>query len=236
MRVRTTRVLAGLAAAGTAMALWAGTAGAAPSGGSGLSLNVTGPIPVNVPPIPLVTLPPGGSTTVAGVSVPGVLSAGVLNAASTATGPNGAASSASVANLSALPAVAPITATAVSSSCASDPSGTSGTSSIVNGVVLGTPVAVSPAPNSSLTVPAVGTVILNEQQTSGSQITVRAIHAIIATPLGIGANLPVATSVCDSGLNSPGSGSGSGSGGGRAVAVSQATAAAATSANPTLAG
>jgi hypothetical protein len=216
------------------MALWAGTAGAAPSGsGSGLSLNVTGPIPVNVPPIPLVTLPPGGSTTVAGVSVPGVLSAGVLNAASQATGPNGAASSASVANLSALPAVAPITATAVSSSCASDPSGTSGTSSIVNGVVLGSPVAVSPAPNSSLTVPAVGTVILNEQQTSGSQITVRAIHAIIATPLGVGANLPVATSVCDSGLNSPGSGSGVG---GRSVAVSQATAAAATSANPTLAG
>jgi hypothetical protein len=216
----------------------AGTAGAAPSGsGSGLSLNVTGPIPVNVPPIPLVTLPPGGSTTVAGVSVPGVLSAGVLNAASTQTGPNGAASSASVANLAALPAVAPITATAVSSSCTSDPSGTSGTSSIVNGVVLGSPVAVSPAPNSSLTVPAVGTVILNEQQTSGSQITVRAIHAIIATPLGIGANLPVATSVCDSGLNSPGSGSGSGSGsGGRAVAVGQATAAAATAANPTLAG
>jgi len=70
---RSARVLAGLAAAGTAIGLWAGTAGAAPSGsGSGLSLNVTGPVPVNVAPIPLVTLPPGGSTTVLGVSVPGL--------------------------------------------------------------------------------------------------------------------------------------------------------------------
>ena len=231
MNGRTARVLAGLATAGMAIGVWAGTAGAAPSGsGSGLSLNVTGPAPVNVPAIPLVTLPPGGSTSVLGVSVPGTLSTGVLNAASMATGASGATSSASVANVSALPSVAPISASAVSSSCTSDPSGTSGTSSIVNGSALGTPVAVSPTPNSSVSVPLVGTVLLNEQHTSGSQISVTAIHAIIATPLGVGANLPVATSICDSGLASPGTT------GATTVAANQAGAASATTANPTLAG
>jgi hypothetical protein len=230
-------IAAAIAVAGLTVGL-AGPAVAAPSGSaSGIGVSLTTPVGNQaIPPTPSVHLPPGGTVSVGSLSVPSVLSAGVLNASSHQTSPTGAASSASVANLNALPGIAALSATLVSSACTADTSGTAGNSSIVNGSVAGTPLNVSPSPNTTVTVVGVGSVVLNEQQASNGGITVRAIHASIATPGGVDADIPVAVSVCDSGL---GAGSGAGGGGGRVGAtraVSVAPAAAASGANPPLTG
>jgi hypothetical protein len=203
MRRRQRRIITSAMVAATALGVWgSGTAVAEPTGeASGIGAEVVTPVTsVVVPLTPFVALPPGGQVSIGSLNAPGALTAGVLNAQTQATG-SGAVSSASVANLVALAGVAPLTADLVSSSCTSDASGASGTSSIANGSFNGTPLAVSPTPNTTVGVPPVGTVVLNEQQRSGSAITVTAIHATVDTPLGVDADIPVATSTCDSGLD-----------------------------------
>jgi hypothetical protein len=203
MRRRQHQIITSAVVAAAALGVWgSGTAAAEPTGeASGVGADVVTPVTSVVLPLtPLVTLPPGGQASIGSLNVPGALTAGVLNAQSQATG-SGATSSASVANLLALAGVAPLTADVVSSSCTSDASGVSGTSAIANGSFAGTPLAVSPSPNTTVGVPPLGAVVLNEQQQSGSAITVRAIHATVDTPLGVSADIPVATSTCDSGLD-----------------------------------
>jgi hypothetical protein len=225
MRARPKKLIAAAGATAAAFGILGGVASAAPSGdASGAGATVTTPITnVVLPPTPRVVLPPGGSVSVGSLGVPGVLSTGILNAASNATSASGVASSASVAGVSALPGVAPLTADLISSSCAGDSSGSSGTSSITNGSFAGTPLAVSPNPNSTVAVPPLGSVVLNEQKRSGSAIQVTAVHATVNTPLGVSADIPLATSTCDP----------SGSG---AFGLPRALAASATRSNPTLAG
>jgi hypothetical protein len=215
-----------IAITGASLGLLAGTAGAEPSGGAeGISGDLLTPITtVSLPPLPVVNLPPGGSTSVAGVDVTPLLSAGVLNAASQQTSPNGSASSASVAGVSALPGVADLVADVVSSECAADGSSVAGSSAIANGSVAGTPLAVSPNPNSSVAVPLVGTITLNQQQTTATGISVRAIHLVVDTPLGVSADVPIATSVCSSVAGATSAG------------LPEAGPAPSTSANPSLAG
>jgi hypothetical protein len=237
MRRRGIGIAVGIAAAGLTIGL-AGPAGAVPSGSaSGIGVNLTTPVGNQaISPTPSVHLPPGGTVSVGSLSVPGVLSAGVLNASSHQTSPTGAASSASVADLNALPGVASLSATVVGSACTADASGTAGNSSIVSGSVAGTPLNVSPSPNTTVTVPGVGSVVLNEQQASAGGITVRAIHARIATLGGVQADIPVAVSVCDSGLGAGGGAGGSAGGVGATRAVRAAPAASASGANPPLTG
>lgn len=163
-------------------ALAVGTAGAAGAdiisisgGASGASVNVLGGTIV-LPATPSVTLPPGGHQSQLGVSVPGILSAGVLNVGSQgSTGPNGSASSqASVANASVLPPV--LSAAALTSQCSSSEVGTGGSSSLLGANVAGNPVAVNPGPNTEIPL-IIGNLALNEQQGGPNNIRVRAAHA-----------------------------------------------------------
>jgi hypothetical protein len=206
MAPRARTIVLAIGVAGAAVGLMAGpaTAQTEPSGSaSGVEGELETPITdVTLPPIPLVELPPGGENSLPGIDVPGLVSADLMEVQSNATGANGAESSAEVSGLSALPGVADVAGELISSSCLSDPSGTEGDSTILGGSAAGTPLAVSPDPNTSVDVPGVGSVTLNEQTTNGSQTTVRAIHVVVDTALGVGADLAVATSVCDSGLGS----------------------------------
>jgi hypothetical protein len=201
MRRRQRQIITSAVVAATSLGVWGGTAAAEPTGeASGVGADVVTPVTSIVLPLtPFVILPPGGQASIGSLDVPGALTTGLLNAQTQSTG-SGVTSSASVANLVALAGVAPLTADLVSSACTSDASGVSGTSTIANGSFAGTPLAASPSPNTTVGVPPLGTVVLNEQQQSGSAITVRAIHATVDTPAGVDADIPVATSTCDSGL------------------------------------
>lgn len=80
---------------------------------------------LNLPPLPLVTQPPGGSTSVIGVPAAPLITAGVLNAASNLNGSGGVNSSASVLTASVLNGVlglpSPVlTADAITSECTAD--------------------------------------------------------------------------------------------------------------------
>lgn len=135
-------------------------------------------------PAPSVDLPPGGGGPITddlvSVDVPGVLSTGVLEVSTEgAPGPDGfLRSSASVVTLQL--AGGAITVDLVKSECRADSSGTTGSATIQNLRIAGAPVAsVDPPPNTTIEVPAVGTLILNEQtggSAGGGPFTVNAIH------------------------------------------------------------
>ena len=168
-------------AAGPAVA---GTVGLVGGGASGVIVQ-TGL--VNVGPTPSVTLPAtgGGPFTdqLASVNVPNVLTAGVATVSTEgALGTAGfSRSSAQLLTVNVLNGT--ITADAVSSQCAIDSSGTTtGSSSLVNANATGVgPLSASPPANTTLTIPLVGTLILNEQTTTtgpggNRSITVNAVH------------------------------------------------------------
>ncbi len=208
MTPRARKIIVAIGAAGAAVGLVAGPAAAQtePSGSAtGLEGLLETPITdVTLPPTPFVELPPGGEDDIPGIDVPGLASADLLQVESNQTGPNGSESSAQVAGLSALPGVADVTGDLIASACSADPSGNEATSTILGGSAAGTPLGVSPDPNTTVAVPGVGSVTLNEQTTNGSETTVRAIRVLVDTPLGVGADLSVSTSVCDSGLGGGG--------------------------------
>jgi hypothetical protein len=229
MALRARKLVITIGVAGAAVGLTIGPAAAQtePSGSaSGLEGRLETPITdVTLPPIPLVELPPGGEDDILGVDVPGLASADLLQVQSNETGNHGAQSSAQVVGLSALPGVADVTGELIASACLSDASGSEGASTILGGEAAGTPLAISPDPNTTVDIPGVGSVTLNEQTTNGSETTVRAIHVVVDTALGVDADLAAATSVCDSGLG--------GSGGPNLPVEPPATP---TSSTPTLAG
>ncbi len=176
-----------------------GTAGAQVDqdngGASGLSASLNLPIvgTVNIPPTPNVNLPPlGGSVheNVVSLDVPHVVSAAVLDVQSNGTtGPGGSVTSAAdVATANVLEDT--VTADVVHSDCLSDESGSSGNSALVDASVAGNPIEVSPPANTSIPVPAVGTVILNEQQESNApgstSIVVNAVHVALDGIAGTG--------------------------------------------------
>jgi hypothetical protein len=166
---------------GATIALAVGLSGTAAgadtgSGGAfGIQVSVLGGT-VTVPPTPAVNFPPGGSQSLVNVNAGGV-SAGVLNVSSQGDSAGNVASSASVLNAQ-VPGF--LTATAVSSQCASTPT-VAGGSSVLNASTPAGPVAVNPAPNTSIPV-IVGSLILNEQQGGSNSIRVRAVH-VAAAPL-----------------------------------------------------
>jgi hypothetical protein len=232
-RARKLAIAVGIA--GVAVGMVAGPASADEPSGSATGLEGLLETPltdITLPPIPLITLPPGGENEVQSLSVPPLVSADILQVASNETGSNGAESSASVADVTAIdgviPAVDGLTAGLITSACESNPSGSSAESAIVDGSALGIPLAVSPDPNTTIAVPAIGSITLNEQTKNGSKQTVRAVHVVVDTALGIGAEIAIATSVCDSGLGGGGAGGGS--------ELPPAEPATPTSGTPTLAG
>lgn len=163
-------------AAATSLAL--GVAGAAaaatgPGNGSAFGVQVTvlgGTIALL--PTPLVITPPGGQRTLLNVGANGVNAAGVAVSSQSSNG--NVSSSAGI-----IGGTAPgfLTAQGITSSCTSTPTSASGTSQLIGASSpQAGPVAMNPAPNTSVPVP-VGTLTLNEQQSSPNSIRVRAVHA-----------------------------------------------------------
>ncbi|MBA2388867.1 MAG: hypothetical protein H0V67_01315 [Geodermatophilaceae bacterium] len=111
-----------------------------------------------------------------------------------------------------------VTAGAVTAASASS-NGTNGLrtsaagTSFANLKVLGLPVLLSPAPNTRMTLPGVGYVVLNEQtakiNASSASLRVNAIRAVVTTPnlLGFDVGTTVVVSQAYSALNAPAGGS-----------------------------
>lgn len=124
-----------------------------------------------------------------GAEVPGVLSATVLNAATSGaeydTGP-AANSSTSLADVSVLPwHMARLSASFVSATVESTSAGGTGSAEIWNLTFGGQAVTVTGQPNQTIEIPLVGTLIINEQTISAygaaQTITVNALHLVLAT-------------------------------------------------------
>lgn len=175
----------------------------------GARVQVTALVNVNIPPTPSVTLPAGGSATpvtasTATVNAVGLISTGVLNVSTQGTtGASGSVqSSAQVANPLVGTALTPVVqADAVGTNCTANEAGATGTTTIANLRILGAPVTVPTAPNSSLNVLNVGTLFVNEQVVTGTapsqSITVNALRLQLNAPLGLGTgSIILAQSVC----------------------------------------
>jgi len=147
--------------------------------------------------VPLVTLPADGGMAAgeeAGVDVSGVLRAQGLAAVTTGVIGENASSAQSLATasdvniLNGVVTAKGVTAMASSASNGIEATSTDAGSTIVDLVVNGVSMGVSPAPNTTINVPLVGTVILNEQVASGGGVTdkglsVTMIHVILKDAL-----------------------------------------------------
>ncbi len=154
-----------------------------------------------VAPNPTVVLPPNGGTTeghVLALDAPGIVSSGTLTANSTGSiGPLSATTTSKAAvetvdilnglvTADAVIAMASCTGNGVAATCSGV--GTTILGLTVNGVNLGD---VTPAPNTMIPIPGIGTVILNEQVTGGDGVTtasldVNLIHVVLNGLLGTG--------------------------------------------------
>ncbi len=164
----------------------------------GVSVNLTAPAAVSVPKTPDVVLPPNGGMREAdlvSLSQPGLVSTSVLDVNTEGSiGPHSASavSQASVDHLNLLNGL--ITADIVEAMSTSVSNGTTATSSAAgsgffNLVVNKMPIAANVPPNTTIVVPGVGTVILNEQIFGGdgkqsTSLTVDMIDVTLAGSLG----------------------------------------------------
>jgi hypothetical protein len=202
MRSRRKSLLAPLAATvtGALMFTFAVPAGAQEGEANGIRalVGVLGGV-VEIPNTPHQEQPPGGTSTVA--SLPGAVApaatANVLTATADATG-----SSASVANVSAVNGIVPLvpsvlTADAITSEC----SGFDASSAIVNGQAVGAiPLDAAAPPNTTIPIPGVGSVVLNEQIADSSGVTVRAVHLNVNVAGIVVAELVISESACFAGI------------------------------------
>ena len=183
----------------------------ATGGGFALDADILGL--VVIPPTPNVTFtatePDDGFDEVADVVGPvdvlGAATAGVLHVESQASGVFGenhdatVRSEASAADVVVAPLTNGITVEAVSSTCVANGDGASGITEIVDLRVGGNPITIpSTAPNTTIDVPGIATIVINEQFESnvpgvGTGITVNALHI---TLLGGAGEVIVAQSRC----------------------------------------
>jgi uncharacterized repeat protein (TIGR01451 family) len=149
---------------------------------------------VAVPPTPLSVFPPGGTVTQVGINLGPFLSNATLTA-TTAGNPAAGTSSASatVDSLTAnLAGLATIGLTGVNSTCDATTGGATGSGTIASGTVtlLGLPaitLQAAAAPNTTVSVPGVGTITLNERTTDvNGVISVNALHLVLLPALGAG--------------------------------------------------
>ncbi len=146
-------------------------------------------------PVGLPCAPPVGpgfhtSNTVAGASATGVLTTGAVDTALStgpATGPVMDSGSANVTAVSALGGIVSASAVKADSATSVGSSGyaVSGAGSTIVGLnVLGVPILVTPAPNTTMNLPGVGKVVLNEQisrfKSTGASLTVNMIHISVS--------------------------------------------------------
>ncbi len=137
-------------------------------------LSDTGPLPSS-----------GGAQEVSllSASVPGLLSVDVLHASTVGQGDR-SRSEASVADVSLTVGGNSISADFLMASamavCTSNGPATSGSSELANLVINGQTIAVSGAPNQTISLPAGGQVVINEQKNHGpADLTVNALHVVI---------------------------------------------------------
>src|SRR5216683_1100786 len=143
--------------------------------GNPVVLSDTGPLPSS-----------GGAqqASLLSASVPNLLSVNVLHATTVGQGDR-SRSEASVADLSLTVGGNAISADFLMSSamavCTSNGPATSGSSELANLVINGQTITVSGAPNQTVSLPAGGQVVINEQKSGGpGDITVNALHVSIS--------------------------------------------------------
>lgn len=129
-------------------------------------------------------LSPSGGWSGAGLlsaQVPGVLTASVLNAATSGAGDWGS-SSTSLADVVLLPGqVAEVTASFVRAQADATTAGVQGFTEVADLTFGGVPVAVTGLPNQRVDIPLVGTLVINEQAATADSITVNALRLVLAT-------------------------------------------------------
>ncbi len=194
------KAAASVSLAGGILAAAAGPAAAA-SPNEAYGAQATGA--VSVSPVAEATYPGTSPVTLGSISAGSLLSSGLVTDTADAT-----SASSTIANPSAgLGTGVNLTATAVTSSCSFDPNTAtvSGTSSIANGNVstLGLPIALASnaAPNTTVSVPSVGTITLNRQTTAADgTLTVDAVYVQLA---GGTQTLTIGESVCNAASLAP---------------------------------
>lgn len=150
---------------------------------------------VAVPPTPLSTYPTGGTQTTLGIAVAPFASTATLTA-TTAGDPTTGDSSASATveqlgvnlPLPLLPTT--LALTGINSTCSATPAGATGngtiaTGSLKVGLLPAITLAANAAPNTGVTVPGLGSLVLNQQSTDiNGVLTVNAIHLTLLPALG----------------------------------------------------
>jgi hypothetical protein len=143
---------------------------------------------VAVPPTPTSTYPSGGTNTVVGLSVGPLATNATLTAKTTGDMSTGASSaSATVENLSVnLGGLATVSLTAINSTCTATapPAAATGSGTIASGKVTLAGLGLLPitlkanaAPNTTVAVPGIASIVLNEQSTDANGVlTVNAVH------------------------------------------------------------
>ncbi len=141
---------------------------------------------VAVPPTPTSTYPSGGTNTVVGLSVGPLATNATLTAKTTGDMSTGASSaSATVENLSVnLGGLATVSLTAINSTCTATapPAAATGSGTIASGsvklpILPAINLAANAAPNTTVAVPGIASIVLNEQSTdSNGVLTVNAVH------------------------------------------------------------
>jgi hypothetical protein len=179
-------------------------------GASGVQVDVTllG-IHTTLAATPNVTLPADGNagvpvmSSVLTVNLPGVLTTGVLNASTVGDDLNSdtgyATSNASVADVNVIAGL--VSADVVASTCTANRDGVTGSTTLTDASVTGIgDLAVSPSPNTKITLAGVATITLNEQTVTDTPdgvnaITVNAIHVHLEGVLASG-DIYIGRSVC----------------------------------------
>lgn len=197
MKLRMARYILSLAAIG--LLVDAMTANAHPNTVSGEAFGVfVNAAGVRVGPTPHVVLPPQGGMVaeeLLSITVPNLVVSKTLTVLTTGSiGPNTASahSSSTVEQLNLLNGL--VTAQAVVAMSTSTADGSTATSTAEGSTLIGLTINgslapdVAPPPNTTIPIPGVGTVILNEQIASGdgvrsSALTVNMIHVILSDPV-----------------------------------------------------
>lgn len=166
--------------------------------------STTSPEGIGIESTGAVTVGPTPDATAANPSPPCVASVGVsplVTANSVCASVSGNTTTASVAGLTALSgSPVPVSSGAISSTCTANADGTfTESSSIANLAIDALTIPANPGPNTTLAIPGVGSVTLNEQvagPVSGS-VTVTAVHIHLNATLLTGAqDIYIASSTC----------------------------------------
>lgn len=154
----------------------------------GIGIQATGTL-LTVAPTPVADLATPAPASVATVN------AGLVTATAVTAHINGNRTTAGVASLTALAGTG-ISAGALSSTCTANANGSfTEASNTATVAVLGVTIPVNPAPNTTVTIPLVGSIILN-QQIAGPVAGSVTVNALVINATILGETVTVASSTC----------------------------------------